>query len=143
MDEATDETTTGAARRRRAQGRRHDSLQASLTEIDPQLAAWSDGFVFGEVWAGEDLSWDDRMLVAIIVLSALGHHAQLRNYLHGALQDGFPQERLRQAMSMLTVYAGFPVAIQALSVLQQVVETEARHRGASEPANPPKGTEPR
>jgi len=67
------------------------------------------------------------VVVALIALATQGHHAQLKNYLHGALQDGIPEAKLRQALTMLVVYAGFPVAIQALDVLGQVVAIEARH----------------
>jgi 4-carboxymuconolactone decarboxylase len=121
-----DVTEAGAQRRQRAQGAKHAALQQSLLDIDPQVAVWSDDFVFGKVWAGDALSWDQQMLVAITALAALGNHAQLRNYLHGALQDGISEDALRQALSMLTVYAGFPVGIQALNVLKAVVDSESK-----------------
>ena len=116
----------GAARRQRAQGARHEALQQSLVGIDPELATWTDGFVFDQAWVGDELAWPDRMLVAITALAVQGHHAQLRNYLHGALQDGMTADQLRAAFRMLTVYAGFPIAIQALDVLRTVLEAEAR-----------------
>lgn len=116
----------GARRRQRAQGVKHAELQKSLVDIDPQVAAWSDEFVFGKVWAGDALSWDQQMLVAITALAALGNHAQLRNYLHGALQGGISEGAVRQALSMLTVYAGFPVGIQALNVLKAVTDSESK-----------------
>jgi 4-carboxymuconolactone decarboxylase len=119
-------TAAGASRRQRAQGAKHAALQESLIDIDPQVALWSDEFVFGKVWAGDALSWDQQMLVAITALAALGNHAQLRNYLHGALQGGVSEDAVRQALSMLTVYAGFPVGIQALSVLKAVVDSESK-----------------
>ena len=121
-------TEAGAQRRRRAQGAKHVALQQSLIEIDPQVAQWSDEFVFGKVWAGDALSWDQQMLVAITALAALGNHAQLRNYLHGALQGGVSAEAVRQALSMLTVYAGFPVGIQALNVLKAVLDSESKRQ---------------
>jgi 4-carboxymuconolactone decarboxylase len=123
-----DAAEAGARRRRHAQGAKHGALQRSLIEIDPQVAEWSDDFVFGKVWAGDDLSWDQQMLVAITALAALGNHAQLRNYLHGALQGGATEGAVRQALSMLTVYAGFPVGIQALSVLKQVLDSESKRQ---------------
>jgi alkylhydroperoxidase/carboxymuconolactone decarboxylase family protein YurZ len=36
------------------------------------------------------------------------------------------EDALRQALSMLTVYAGFPVGIQALNVLKAVVDNESK-----------------
>src|SRR5271154_4571886 len=123
-----DVTEVGAQRRQRAQGAKHAALQQSLLDIDPQVPEWSDEFVFGKVWAGDALSWDQQMLVAITALAALGNHAQLRNYLHGALQGGVTKDAVRQALSMLTVYAGFPVGIQALNVLKGVVESESKRQ---------------
>lgn len=121
-----DITAEGAQRRQRAQGAKYGALHKSLIDIDPQVAQWSDEFVFGKVWVGDDLSWDQQMLVAITALAALGNHAQLRNYLHGALQGGVTEGAVRQALSMLTVYAGFPVGIQALNVLKAVLDSESK-----------------
>jgi 4-carboxymuconolactone decarboxylase len=127
-DDDGDVTEAGTRRRQRAQGAKHAVLQQSLLDIDPQVAEWSDEFVFGKVWAGDALSWDQQMLVAITALAALGNHAQLRIYLHGALQGGVTKDAVRQALSMLTVYAGFPVGIQALNVLKGVVESESKRQ---------------
>ncbi|MBJ7336758.1 carboxymuconolactone decarboxylase family protein [Mycolicibacterium sp.] len=127
MDDDNGVADAGAQRRHRAQGEKHAVLQQSLVDIDPEVALWSDDFVFGRVWAGEDLSWEQQMLVAITALAALGNHAQLRNYLHGALQGGVSEGAVRQALSMLTVYAGFPVGIQALNVLKAVLDSESKN----------------
>jgi 4-carboxymuconolactone decarboxylase len=118
--------TSGPERRRRAQGRKADQLQAALVELDPTVGRWADNHVFGDVWEGDALPFQDRMLVAIVALATLGRRNQLRNYLHGALQDGRPPEQLRQALRMLTVYAGFPVAIEALAELDAVMAVHQR-----------------
>ncbi|HEY2298714.1 MAG TPA: carboxymuconolactone decarboxylase family protein [Jatrophihabitans sp.] len=111
----------GATRRALAQGVKAGKLQAALEAIDPDLGRWANEYVFGEVWAAEALPFDERMLVAITALSALNRRAQLRNYLHGALQAGIPEAKLREVMKMMTVYAGFPVAIESMSELDSVL----------------------
>lgn len=125
---AQDAKQAGPRRRERAQGRRHQDLQAKLTSIDPRLGEWADEFIFGEVWASPDLDFADRQLVAIVALACTGKSDQLRNYLHGALQDGFDPRRMHQALLMLPVYVGFPTAIQSLVVWQEVVQS-VRRRG--------------
>jgi 4-carboxymuconolactone decarboxylase len=72
------------------------------------------------------LTFEERMLVAITALSALNRRNQLRNYLHGALQLGIPEQKLRELMQMMTVYAGFPVAIEGMSELDGVVAAHGR-----------------
>ncbi len=113
-------TSSGGELRRQAQGSRTEQLGAALAELDPDLLQWADGFIFGQVWAGEGLAFDDRMLVAIVALASGGHHVQLRNYLHGALQAGIDPDRIHEALKMLVVYAGFPTAIAAMAVLKEV-----------------------
>jgi len=119
----------GRARRARAQGMKHEGLQAALGTLDPRLAEWADGFIFGNVW-DDDALFHDRMLVAIVALAASGKSQQLKNYLHGALQDGMDPRRIHEALVMLVVYVGFPTALQSLSVWQEVV-LAARKRGMS------------
>ena len=65
--------------------------------------------------------------VAIVALACGGHHVQLRNYLHGALQAGIDPNRVHEALKMLVVYDGFPTAIAAMAVLNEVrAKYEAR-----------------
>ena len=118
----------GAARRARAQGAKADQLQAALAELDPQLAVWADSFVFGDVWGRPGLEFEQRMLVAITALAVGGHTPQLKNYLHGALEDGIPARAIHEALLMLAVYCGMPVALQAMVCWNEVVAS-ARRRG--------------
>jgi 4-carboxymuconolactone decarboxylase len=110
----------GRALRARAQGRQTEKLGAALAALDPDLLDYADGFIFGSVWTGPELGFEDRMLVAITALAATGATNQLGNYLHGALQDGIPPARIREALKMLVVYVGFPTAISALATFDAV-----------------------
>jgi 4-carboxymuconolactone decarboxylase len=129
MTTETDRSFEGAALRARAQGVRHEDLQAALGAIDPRMADWADSFIFGNVWSRDGASFEDRMLVAIVALAATEKPNQLRNYLHGALQDGMDPRRIHEALLMLVVYVGWPVALQSLIVWQEVVRS-VRKRGA-------------
>lgn len=119
---------TGAQRRRRAQGAKADRLQEALISLDPQLAVWADSFIFGEVWGRPGISQDERMLVAVTALASRQHNEQLKNYLHGALEAGVSPAKLHEALTMLVVYCGFPVALGALACWRDVVAS-ARRRG--------------
>lgn len=121
--------TAGRALRARAQGRHTDKLGDALAALDPDLLDYADGFIFGSVWAGADLAFEDRMLVAITALAATGQDAQLGNYLHGALQDGMAPDRIREALKMLVVYVGFPTAITALATFDAIAAKYAAHEG--------------
>ena len=110
----------GEQRRARAQGAKSRQLHAALVALDATVAGWANDFIFGQVWDGDELGFEGRMLVAISALAATGNVRQLRNYLHGALQMGFEVDQLRAALRMMVVYAGFPTALDALNELDQV-----------------------
>ena len=117
---------SGAARRRRAQGVKADRIQEIAGSLDPAIPNWVDNFVFEEVWGRPGLSYEQRQMVAIAVLAAGGHATQLRLYLHGALQDGVPEETLKEILLMLGVYCGFPVMFAALFEWQRVLREAGR-----------------
>ncbi|KXF53132.1 hypothetical protein AXA44_08595 [Rhodococcus sp. SC4] len=119
-------TETGRALRERAQGRKAPQLQQALVELDGKLGQWSDEFIFGDVWDHDEMSFEECMLVAITALAATGRTNQLRNYLHGALQNGISTDKLQSALRMLVVYIGFPGAIVALQELQTAVKVHER-----------------
>ena len=108
-------------------GDSHSDLHANLGAIDPRLTSWADDWIFGQVW-DDRAAFEDRALVAITALAATSKPDQLRNYLHGALQDGMDPRRIHEALMMLVVYVGFPTTLQALVVWQEVVAS-ARRRG--------------
>lgn len=114
------ETMTGKERREKAQGKRAEILQGRLRDTDPGLARYADDFIFGDVWARPGISHEERMLVAIAVLAAGGHTELLRNYLHGALQDGISPRKLHEVLVMLCVYVGFPPTVPAVGELRRV-----------------------
>jgi 4-carboxymuconolactone decarboxylase len=123
----------GAGRRRRAQGPKTQAIQQAVAELDPQVAEWVDSFVFGEVWSRDGMDEEDRTLVAITALAATRQTEQLRTYLFGALHRGIPARRIHEALVMLAVYAGFPVALQSLQLWSEVVES-ARRQGIDVPS---------
>ena len=119
MDNST--AAQGRSLRARAQGAQTEKLGRALAALDPALLDWADGFIFGQVWAEDDvISFEDRMLVAVVALASTGKETQLRNYLHGALQAGLDPGRLHEALKMLVVYTGFPTGLSALGVLHEV-----------------------
>lgn len=118
----------GRERRRRAQGARADRLQSILASFDEGLADYADDFIFGQVWGRPGLGFEERMLVAITALAAHKNTNQLRNYLHGALQDGIPASKIHEALVMLAVYCGFPAALEGMILWHEVVSA-ARKQG--------------
>jgi 4-carboxymuconolactone decarboxylase len=108
------------------QGPKSEALQRAVEALDPGVAGWVDEFVFGAVWDRPGLSEEERTLVAISALAATEHPTQLRAYLFGALHAGISARKIHEALVMMVVYAGFPVALDALGVWREVVDASRR-----------------
>ncbi|HWF54587.1 MAG TPA: carboxymuconolactone decarboxylase family protein [Solirubrobacteraceae bacterium] len=124
--DSDDRRALGREIRGRAQGAKADGLTRALEALDPELVEWTDSFIFGTVWARPGLEFEERMLVAITALASLGQIPQLRNYLFAALQAGIPESKIQESLAMLSVYAGFPAAINALECWREVRAAHGR-----------------
>jgi 4-carboxymuconolactone decarboxylase len=98
-------------------GRPSGSVQP---RIAPGLAALTDDVLFGDVWLRPDLSPRDRSLVTISVLIATGKPAQLTGHLGRALTNGVQPSEASGVLAHLAIYSGWPSAVSALEVYDQV-----------------------
>jgi 4-carboxymuconolactone decarboxylase len=89
-------------------------------KVAPGMAALTDDVLFGDVWRRPDLSPRDRSLVTISVLIATGKPAQLAGHLGRALDNGVQPSEASGLLAHLAVYCGWPSAVSALDVYEQV-----------------------
>ncbi len=76
--------------------------------------------LYGDVWRRPELSPRDRSLVTISVLIATGKTAQLAGHLGRALDNGVQPGEASGLLAHLAVYSGWPNAVSALDVYEQV-----------------------
>jgi 4-carboxymuconolactone decarboxylase len=88
--------------------------------IAPGMATLTDEVLFGDVWRRPELSSRDRSLVTISVLIATGKPAQLAGHLGRALDNGVQPSEASGLLAHLAVYCGWPSAVSALDVYEQV-----------------------
>jgi 4-carboxymuconolactone decarboxylase len=98
--------------------------------IAPGLAKLTDDVLFGDVWLRPELSPRDRSLVTISALIATGKTAQLAGHLGRALDNGLQPSEASGLLAHLAIYCGWPSAVSALEVYEQVytarkVDTDA------------------
>lgn len=76
--------------------------------------------LFGDVWLRTELTPRDRSLVTISVLIATGKPAQLAGHLGRALDNGIHPREASAVLAHLAIYSGWPNAVSALGVYEQV-----------------------
>ncbi len=107
--------------------------------LAPGMAALTDDVLYGDVWRRPNLPPRDRSLVTIASLIATGKTAQLAGHLGRALDNGVLPSETSGLLAHMAVYGGWPSAVSALEVYQQVytarkIDTAAL--GASSPRLP-------
>jgi 4-carboxymuconolactone decarboxylase len=80
----------------------------------------TDDVLFGDVWRRPELSPSDRSLVTISVLIATGKPAQLTGHLGRALDNGVQPSEASGLLAHLAIYCGWPSAVSALEIYDQV-----------------------
>src|SRR3954465_10804754 len=77
-------------------------------DFAPKLAELTDDVLFADVWNRPELSARDRSLVTVAVLTAGGNTDQLAFHLGRAVENGVTQEELKEAITHVMLYAGWP-----------------------------------
>jgi len=93
--------------------------RAMFGDFAPKLAELTDDVLFADVWNRPDLSARDRSLVTIAVLIAGGNTGQLDFHLGHAVKNGVTRAELIEAITHITLYAGWPKGMAAMGVAKQ------------------------
>ena len=85
-------------------------IVASLGGVGELAFDWG----FGELWARTQLSRRDRSLVTVAILAILARAEELAIHVPGALNHGVTRDEVEEVMVQLTVYGGFPRAVEGM-----------------------------
>lgn len=107
----TDEQSTGWTGGQRAFG-----------DFAPGMVHYTDKILFDEVWEREGLSKRDRSLITVAALTAMGKTDQLTFHLDYARRNGATETELKEAITHLAFYTGWPNGMSAMTVAKQVFE---------------------
>lgn len=86
----------------------------------PKLAELTDDMLYEDVWNRPELSARDRSLITVAVPTAGGNTEQLGSHLRRALENGVAQDELIEAITHVTLYAGWPRGMSAMGIAKQV-----------------------
>jgi len=116
----------------RIHGRAGRDVLDKLAETAPELSRFVIAFAFGEIYARPQLSLRERQIATVASIATLGHSLpQLKAHLRGALNLGITETEILELLTQMAVYAGFPAAINAVSVATEVFAERSVTRKAS------------
>ena len=123
MSDEKDRREAGVQALQSITGGTGEAVVEGLRDIAPDLAEWIISFSYGDVMSRPGLDLRSRQFATIAALAALGNAApQLKVHVQGALNVGCTPSEIVEVMLQMTVYAGFPAAINAINVAREVFD---------------------
>lgn len=93
----------------------------SLADIAPDFATYLFEFPFGDIYARPNLSLRDREIATIAALTAMGTaQPQLKVHIEAGLNVGVSRDEIVEILMQMSVYAGFPAALNGLFAAKEV-----------------------
>jgi 4-carboxymuconolactone decarboxylase len=91
----------------------------------PDFASYVLEFPFGDIYERPGLGLREREIAVVAALCAMGNAApQLRVHIHAALHVGCTPREIVEVVMQMSVYAGFPAALNGLAAVKEVFKAE-------------------
>jgi 4-carboxymuconolactone decarboxylase len=101
------------------------AMQRMFGGFVPKFVSLTDDVLFGDVWARPELSPRDRSLITVAGLIAGGNIEQLEFHLPLAKTNGVTDTEIKEAITHLAFYAGWPKAVSAMNVTKRIFNNQS------------------
>ncbi|MBP9853439.1 MAG: carboxymuconolactone decarboxylase family protein [Candidatus Omnitrophica bacterium] len=96
-----------------------------LKDISPDMAKFVIEFPYGDIYSRPGLDVKTRELITIASLTTLGYAKdQLKAHIFNALNAGCSKDEIVEVIMQMSVYAGFPAALNGLFAAKEVFESK-------------------
>jgi len=88
-------------------------------DFAPKLVSLTTDVLFADIWERAELASRDRSLITVAALIATGSTEQLPGHLARAQANGLTQTELKEVITHLAFYAGWPKGMSAMAVAKR------------------------
>ena len=95
-------------------------LKETFDNFSPELVRFVIEYGYGDIYSRESLDKRYRQIATIAALTTLGNaSSQLSFHIRAGLNIGLTKDEIKEVMLLMSVYAGFPAAINGMNVLKE------------------------
>lgn len=117
----------GAKIRTEVLGASHTQRDETPHLFDSVFLSFTEDFCWGNVWSRPGLTRPVRSMLNLAMLASLGRWHEFEVHTRGAINNGVTEEEIAEVLLQAGVYAGIPVAAEALRRAKSVlVELKAK-----------------
>lgn len=100
-------------------------IKDAYEEFSPELVRFVVEYGYGDIYSRESLDKKYRQIASIATLTTLGNaQSQLKFHIKAGLNIGLTNSEVKEIMLLMTVYAGFPAAINGTNVLKEILSDQ-------------------
>lgn len=97
-------------------------VENSLKDISPDLVKYMIEYSFGDIYSRNGLDLKSKEIAVVASLTAVGNaEPQLKFHIKAGLNVGLTDNDVKEIMLLMTIYVGFPSAINGTNALKEVL----------------------
>jgi len=105
--------------RRQVLGEKHVAGSHAVDALSQPKTQLSE-YVWSKIWARPGLSFKQRSIANLAMLTALNRPHELRMHVNGALNNGLTKEEISEVLLQTGAYCGLPAAVESFRIMQEV-----------------------
>lgn len=98
-----------------------DAAMDNRTEFNAPLQDLLNEFCWGSAWGRGVLSRQERSMINLAMLTALGRTHEVETHVRGALNNGLTKEQISEILLHTAIYCGVPAAVDSFRAANKVI----------------------
>jgi len=99
-----------------------EKLKNIYDDFSPELVQFTLEYGYADIFSRDNLSKKHRQIATISALTALGTaKPQLKFHINAGINIGITVDEIKEIMLLMSIYSGFPSAINGTNVLKEVL----------------------
>lgn len=104
-----------------------ERLKSAYNDFSPELVKFTLEYGYADIFSRDNLNEKYRQIATISALTALGTaQPQLKFHINAGLNIGLKETEIKEVILLMTVYSGFPSAINGTNILKEVINERAK-----------------
>ena len=122
-DQKSERFKKGWAKLQEVHGQVGQDVLDELAETAPALSEFIIEYPYGDIYSRPGLDVRSRQIATISALTAMGNaHKELTVHIQAGLNVGLTKEEIIEIIMQMSVYAGFPAAMNGIDAAKEAFE---------------------
>ena len=103
-----------------------DAALNNMNEFNAPLQELLNEFCWGGAWGRGVLSRQERSMINLAMLTALGRTHEVETHVRGALNNGLSKEQISEILLHTAIYCGVPAAVDSFRAANKVMAEDGK-----------------